>query len=117
MKKYVENLDVEIREADEEVTTTETESKKEEKLPDPVVLKTATGGGIMLTATSVSSYDKAYYADYDKMLAEFNSSSAYLPRRVKNIKLPQNREKITFRKTWDLFLHLTENCGYKRIHK
>lgn len=40
MKKYVENLDVEIEEADEEVTTTETKSKKEEKLPDPVVLKT-----------------------------------------------------------------------------
>lgn len=117
-KKYVENLienEDEIEEATENAEVKE--NKKEEKLPDPVVLKTVSGGGIMLTATSVSSYDKAYYADYDKMLAEFNSSPAYLPRRVKSIKLPQNREKITFRKTWDLFLHLTENCGYKRIRK
>ena len=40
-----------------------------------------------------------------------NVSAAYLPRRIKNIKLPQSRDKITFRKTWDLFMHLTANCS------
>lgn len=121
-KKYVENLiesEVDIEEATEDVEVKE--NKKEEKLPDPIVLKTASGEGIMLTATSVSSYDKAYYTDYDKMMAyikmvaETNASPAYLPRRIKHVKLPQSRDKITFRKTWDLFMHLTDNCGYRRI--
>ena len=113
-KKYVENLDIEIEEADEDEIPTK-ESKKEEKLPDPIAFKTATGGGILLTATSVSSYEKAYYTDYNKMLAELNASPAYLPRRVKSVKLPQSRDGITFHKTWDLFMHLTANCGYKRV--
>lgn len=112
--KYVENLDIEIEEADEDEIPVK-EPKKEEKLPDPVALKTVAGEGILLTATSVSSYDKAYYADYNKMLAELNASPAYLPRRVKNVKLPQSRDGITFHKTWDLFMHLTANCGYKRV--
>lgn len=87
----------------------ETENKREWKKPMDIYLNTNSGNIIVHEATSEKSFNKLYYTTMD---AFKRGDSA---RRIKEVKLPLNREKETFTNVHALWNHLKSNCGYKQL--
>ena len=83
------------------------DQEKKPRIPNPVMLHTK-GGDTIILAPRVNGYDKYYFAPG---VRNFDSAT---PKRVKKIKFPVNREKTIFNNCWELFTHLTKECGYKR---
>ena len=107
------NKTVETNVVEEAVATEVTkvqEEKKERRLPSPIKLKTADGGGIVLVATTSASYKKNYLASYDE--AGSRNSSI---KKERIVRLPVSRDGKTYRDVWALFDHLIEECKYVRL--
>jgi len=82
---------------------------KEWKKPVDIYLLTVNGNMIVHEATSDKSFNKLYYTSMD---AFKRGDSA---RRIKEVKLPLNREKEKFTTVYSLWGHLRANCGYKAL--
>ena len=87
----------------------EIENKKIWKKPADICLLTVNGNVIVHEATSDKSFNKLYYTTMD---AFKRGDSA---RRIKEVKLPLNREKETFTNIHSLWDHLKADCGYKQL--
>lgn len=82
-----------------------------DKLPDPIFLRTKTDEVIVMEATSSTTYDKSYFTG-----VKFNSKEPLTnPRRVKNVKLPVNINGKNFTTTMSLFIEMTKSNGYTRM--
>ena len=86
----------------------EVENTKEWKKPVDIYLNT-TDGIIVHEATSEKSFNKLYY----NSMNDFKGGEA--AKRIKNVKLPLNRERETFTNIHGLWDHLKANCGYKQL--
>ena len=107
MNKTVETNVVE--EAVAEITEVK-EKKEERRLPSAIKLKTADGGGIVLVATTSTSYKKNYLVNYD----DAGSRNPSI-KKVRFVRLPVSRDGETYRDIWALFEHLTKECKYVRL--
>ena len=82
-----------------------------DKLPDPIFLRTKTNEVIVMEATSSTTYDKSYFTG-----VKFNSKEPMTnPRRVKKVKLPVNINGKNFTTTMALFIELTKSNDYTRL--
>lgn len=108
-KQYIEE-DVNVSEV-AETESNETEAKKEVKLPKPVIFRTKSNENIIITPISEKVYRKDY-TDPLKPVSMMANSHGNI-RRTKEIRLPQNRDKVTLNNVWELVEHLVTHCGYK----
>lgn len=86
------------------------EEKKERRLPSAIKLRTADGGGIVLVATTSTSYKKNYLVNYD----DAGSRNPSI-KKERVVQLPVSRDGETYRDVWALFEHLTKECKYVRL--
>ena len=91
-----------------EVNTTEN-TKNEWKKPADLYLHTIGDNVIIHEATSEKSFNKLYYTTYES----YKRGDA--ARRIKEVRLPMNREGETFTNVHTLWDHLKSNCGYKQL--
>ena len=79
------------------------------KKPKDIYLITAHNQCIVHEAISPKVYNKLYYTTFDKYKS---GDTAY---RIKEIRLPINRESTTFTNVHTLWEHLVKVCGYKQF--
>ena len=109
MNKTVETNVVEEAVA-AEVTEVQKEKKEECRLPSPIKLRTADGGGIVLVATTSTSYNKSYLANYD----DAGSRNPSI-KKERFVRLPVSRDGEIYKDVWALFDHLIKECKYVRL--
>ena len=90
-------------------TTTTQETTNEFKKPKDIYLITVHNQCIVHEATGPKTYNKLYYTPFDTY------KSGDTARRVKNVKLPLNRESTIFGNVYELWDHLKKNCGYMQL--
>lgn len=98
---------VETNVVEEAVATEVKEEKQERRLPSPIKLRTADGGGIILVAIASTSYKKNYLANYNDDVGS--------RKKERSVRLPVSRDGKTYKDVWALFDHLIEECKYVRL--
>lgn len=90
-----------------ENVTMEAVNEEVKDLPGNVLLTTAEGGTIRLSAVNDTCYYKEYYAKNRR-------AGVDQPYKAKTVKLPVNRDGIAFHHVEEYFKYLLNNCGYRK---